>query len=374
MMKRTLHNAMRRAQRGVSLIEVLVAVAIGMIGILIMTQAYLTSDEFNKATLGAGGAQTNGNIALFTLEREGRMAGYGFNSAAALECGNINWHYNGQYSGNLGGGLPNIELAPVVITTTAGAPDQITIMYATGEQRVTPATIDKTMPSSSSEINIDGTSGFQDNDLVLMVSRTSPVTCTMVQLTQVQTSASKLQHNPGVSAPYNPPGGGSLFPAYTKNDPLFNLGNPIVRTYAIVNDSLRASDVFLNAAAAGSGNFDMVDGIVDMRALYGKDTNDDGVVDVYDNVKPVGGAQWLQVLSLRIAVVARVGHYEKPSGPNCDATTANPTWTYENPVGTPQTASFNWTDLTVPSNQARCYRYRVFETTVPLRNMIWRYV
>lgn len=55
-MKRTLQNAMRRAQRGVSLIEVLVAVAIGMIGILIMTQAYLTSDEFNKATLGAGGA------------------------------------------------------------------------------------------------------------------------------------------------------------------------------------------------------------------------------------------------------------------------------------------------------------------------------
>ena len=367
-MKRTLQNAMRRAQRGVSLIEVLVAVAIGMIGILIMTQAYLTSDEFNKATLGAGGAQTNGNIALFTLERETRMAGYGFNSAAALECGNINWHYSGNYSGNLGGGLPNIELAPVVITSAPNTPDQITIMYATGEQRVTPGTLDK------SELNIDGTSGFQDNDLILMVSRTPPVTCTMMQLTQVQTSASKLQHNPGVSAPYNPPGGGSLFPAYVKNDSIFNLGNPIVRTYAIVNDSLRMSEVFLNAATPGSGNFDMVDGIVDLRALYGKDTNNDGVVDVYDNVKPVGGAQWLQVLSLRVAVVARVGHYEKPTGANCDATTANPTWSYENPVGTPQSATFDWTDLTIPANQGRCYRYRVFETTVPLRNMIWRYV
>ena len=367
-----MHNVMRRAQRGMSLIEVLVAIAIGMIGILIMTQAYLTSDEFNKATLGAGGAQTNGNVALFTLEREARMAGYGFNNAAALECGNINWYYNGQYSGNLGGSLQNIELAPVVITTTPGAPDQITIMYATGEQRVTPGTLGKTMPNASSELNVDGTSGFNQNDLVLLVSKTSPVTCTMVQLTQIQTSAQKLQHNPGGSAPYNPPGAG-LFPAYVKNDPLFNLGNPIIRTYSIVNNSLRASEVFLNAATPGSGNFDMVDDIVDMRAMYGKDTNNDGVVDVYDNIKPTTGAAWMQVLSLRVAVVARVGHYERPTGANCDATTANPTWGYENPVGTPQTAVFNWTDMTDVTNQARCYRYRVFETTVPLRNMIWRY-
>jgi type IV pilus assembly protein PilW len=372
MMRQTMQYAMRRAQRGMSLIEVLVAIAIGMIGILIMTQAYLTSDEFNKATLGAGGAQTNGNVALFSLEREARMAGYGFNSAAALECGNLNWYYNGNYSGNLGGSLPNIELAPVVITSTAGAPDQITIMYATGEQRVTPGTLSKSMPSASSELNVDGTSGFQQNDMVLLVSKTAPVTCTMVQLTEIQTSASKLQHNPGGSAPYNPPGAG-LFPAYAKNDSLFNLGNPIIRSYAIVNESLRVSEVFLNAATPGSGDFDLVDGIVDMRALYGKDTNDDGVVDVYNNVKPVGGAAWLQVLSLRIAVVARVGHYEKPTGANCAATTANPTWTYENPVGTPQTATFNWTDLTDVTNQARCYRYRVFETTVPVRNMIWSY-
>jgi type IV pilus assembly protein PilW len=372
-MHNIMHHAMRRAQRGMSLIEVLVAIAIGLIGILIMSQAYLTSDEFNKATLGAGGAQTNGNVALFTLEREVRMAGYGMNSGTALECGNINWYYNGQYSGNLGGTLPDVKMAPVVITPTAGAPDKITIMYATGEQRVTPGTISKTMPSASSELNVDGTSGFHENDMVLLVNKTSPVSCTMVQLTQIQPSAAKLQHNPGGSAPYNPPGAG-LFPAYSKNDSLFNLGNPIVRSYEIANDTLRVNEVYFAPGAAGAtATLDLVDGIVDMRAMYGKDTNNDGAVDVYDTTTPTDGAGWLQVLAIRIAVVARVGNYEKPTGADCDATVANPTYKYENPVGTPQTGIFNWTDMTDVTNQARCYRYRVFETTVPVRNIIWRY-
>ena len=372
-MHNVMHHAMRRAQRGMSLIEVLVAIAIGLIGILIMSQAYLTSDEFNKATLGAGGAQTNGNVALFSLEREIRMAGYGMNSSSALECGNINWYYNGQYSGNLGGTLPNVKMAPVVITTTAGAPDKITIMYATGEQRVTPGTISKSMPSASSELNVDGTSGFHTNDMVLLVNKTPPISCTMVQLTAIQASAAKMQHNPGVTAPYNPPGAG-LFPAYAKNDSLFNLGNPIVRSYEIANDSLRVNEVYFAPGAAGpSATLDLVDGIVDMRAMYGKDTNNDGAVDTYDTTTPTTGAGWLQVLAIRIAVVARVGNYEKPSGANCDATMANPTYKYENPVGTPQTGTFNWTDMTDVTNQARCYRYRVFETTVPVRNIIWRY-
>ena len=357
------------AQRGTSLAEILVASAIGMIGMLVIAQAYIASDRFNRSTLGEGGAQTSGTIALFTLEREARMGGYGLNNPSLLGCGALNWYYNGDYSGNLGGTLPDIVLAPFNITVTPGQPDKITVVYSATE-RVLPTTLTKSMPSASSELNVDGTSLFAKGDLVVMVNQAGPTSCTMAQITEVQGSAAKIQHNPGISAPFNPPSAG-LFPAYVTDDLVFNLGNPKVRTYAIANNSLQLTDALLSAA--GATTFDLVPGIVDLRAEFGKDngTNNgtvtsasyianDGVVDSYDNTTPASSAEWRQVFAVRIAVLARVGVYDKPTGGACTATTAVPTWANG-------TRSF-----IVPEGVPSCYRYRVFETLVPLRNMIWQ--
>ena len=115
----------RGGQRGMSLVEILVAMAIGLIGMLVITQAYIATDKFNRSTLGESGAQTNGTVALFTLARDIRMAGYGMSNAAAFGCGKVNWYYDPDYSTNLGGTLPDIILAPVYITVTPGQPDQI---------------------------------------------------------------------------------------------------------------------------------------------------------------------------------------------------------------------------------------------------------
>jgi len=370
-------NLMRIHQRGMSLVEILVAVAIGLIGILIITQAYITSDNFNRTTLGEGGAQTNGTIALFTLERELRQAGYGIASSAALGCGAINYYRNGQYSGNLGGPLPNIQLAPVVITTTPGVPDQITVMYSTASEAIVPTTLSKSMPNASAELSVDGTAGFQVGNMVLMVNKTPPQTCTMLEITSVSVPASNIQHNPGAGGVYNPPGAG-LFPAYQKDDMVFNLGNPRVRTYSIGNNSLRLFDMLFNSAAPVT--FDMVDGIVDLRAHYGKDngvnnntvTNavyaaDDGIVDSYSSVTPVNAAEWAQVHSVRIAVLARIGTYERPTGGACTATTVTPTWS-----GSTNLLATPLSPFVLPEGLPSCYRYRMFETVIPLRNMIWR--
>ena len=349
----------RAKQRGMSLVEVLVAVAIGLIGILVITQAYLATDKFNRSTMGENGAQTNGAIALYTISRDLRMAGYGISDTAAFGCGKINWYYDPNFSTNVGGTLPDIILAPVYITVTPGQPDEITTMASTAD-RIIPGKLTSNMPLPSSELNVDNPVGFSDNDLVLMVSSTSPVKCTMEQVTQVQPSAAKMQHNPGVTAPYNPPaGGGGKFPAYKTGDLVVNLGNPQVRTYSIANGNLRVTDTLLQAT--GVAPYDIASGVVDLRAQYGKDNGvdngtvansvfnaDDGVVDSYDNVAPASSAEWREVLSMRLAVLARIGVYEKPNSSGvCTATTTAPTW-----AG----GSF-----TLPEGLPSCYRYRVFQ-------------
>lgn len=167
------------------------------------------------------------------------------------------------------------------------------------------------------------------------------------------------------------PAGWASFPTYASDDSIYNLGDaPVIRTYSINNRKLRLTDLL--GQAAGQAPIDVVDGIVDMRAQYGKDngggggTANDGTVDEYNSTTPTTSTEWQQVLSIRLALLARIGQYEKPaSGTDCDATTAAnaPTWSG---------GSFSKMDFATTTSEDRCYRYRVYESNVPLRNMIWR--
>jgi type IV pilus assembly protein PilW len=360
---------MRIRQSGLSLVELMVAMVIGLVGILAMTQAYLTSDRFNRATTGEGSAQTGGLIALYQMERDVRMAGYGIASSSALGCGTIDWYYDPNYSASIqpGSPLPILTLAPVTITTNGTNPDIVTIMYSTSAERLMPTSI-TSFVAKSSEVTVDGVYGFNTGDLILLVNSTSPTRCTLGKITQVQSGPQKLQLNPGVSAPYNPPAWGSFPGTYASGDLMLNLGNPVVRSYSINSNKLRVTDALLQAA--GAAPLDIVDSIVDLRAQYGKDngagggTANDGRVDEYNNTMPTTAAEWQQVLSIRMGVLARIGVYEKPTtGTNCDATTTARTWSG---------GTFTKLDFATVTSEDRCYRYRVFETVVPLRNMIWR--
>ena len=89
-----------------SLVELMVGMLIGLIGIIIITHLYVTNDQYKRSTTGAGTAQVNGAIALYTLEREIRMAGYGINHPLALNCNApvtpncspLQYYYNGNSS------------------------------------------------------------------------------------------------------------------------------------------------------------------------------------------------------------------------------------------------------------------------------------
>jgi type IV pilus assembly protein PilW len=370
-----------RRERGMSLIELMVGMLIGLIGIVIITHLYVTNEQYKRSTTGSGTAQVNGAIALYTLERDVRMAGYGVNHSGALGCSTavvggspIQYYYEGKgYSNPPVGGstLPPLVLAPVVITSVAGSPDVISLLYSSDAERALPGTLSESMPSPSAEFKMDGVAGFEIGNLVVVAQG---ATCMLTQITQVQTASSNLQHNPGISAPFNPPGGGNLLPAFTQGALVFNLGTPTWRTYSINTNplvnayKLMVADIFGVLAPGSNPSVDLVDDIVDLQAQYGRDTNDDGVVETWDTNTPTTATGWTQVLAVRLAVLTRSGNYVRPSvaGGACEATLAIPDWSGYLESG------LAGDRFTIPGGMPSCYKYRVFETTIPLRNMIWR--
>ena len=357
--------AMHRLMRGFSLIELLVGLVIGLISTIIIFQVFAVSEGYKRTTTGGGDAQTNGATALFTIERDLRQAGYGINSAALLGCEVHGWDEQAAS----GGASITLILAPVVITQgTDDAPDTVTVLYGDGAFMPEPAKLIQNMPSSSSAYKVDNRYGFFEGGLVIAAEPGK--TCTLAQVSTLPGTpgnSSNVVHNSGtytigvgsgsaqVPTRYNRPSGlpSPYNVSYGTSAKLFNLGAlPSSNTYSIQNAQLMLRSLFSDAPTVSNPIFDE---IVQLQAQYGKDTNNDGIVDVFDETTPTTAAGWAQVLAARVALIARSGQYEKEQV-------------------TPATLAM-WTDAGAPTwtldDEERHYRYKTYSTIVPLRNMIW---
>ncbi len=116
---------------------------------------------------------------------------------------------------------------------------------------------------------------------------------------------------------------------------------------------------------AAVSNFVISDGIVLLKAEYGTDANGNGVVDPgeWSQAAP---ANVRSVLAVRLAVVARSVQPEKPgvAGGPCDTTSVFPTWSDSAAVPLNLSANIGLAG----GDDWKCYRYKTFENTVPLRN------
>jgi type IV pilus assembly protein PilW len=150
---------------------------------------------------------------------------------------------------------------------------------------------------------------------------------------------------------------------------LVNLGQPgdmIYRSYAVDSKGLALTE-FDFATATQQATADSYAGIVSLQAVYGKALgNTNQQADTWNADNPAAdavtgtGNGWSRVVAIRIAVVARSAQYEKT-----EVTTALPQWRPD-PAAAP-------VSIKVDGNPDwQHYRYKVYETTVPLRNVIWQ--
>lgn len=366
MPRTTQHN---NRQGGFTLIELMVGAVLGMLTVIVIAQV-LVQSESTRRTLGSGGdAEVNGSLATFGLQREIQMAGYGLSSEPrAMGC-----KVNAKYDSS---GTPMaITLAPVVITQGSGtAPDEVTILYAATQTSSVPINIKEDHPQAQEYFAVSSALGIQAGDQLIAVPKTISASseCTLLSATDDAASPLGLERIPHASSnKWNHP---ALHPAggYPPNSFLINVGRLVQKTYSVSDNNALQVETLSSSNGAVSTS-DAYSNIVNLQALYGKDTNNDGTVDKYEAASPSSATEWTQVLSIKIALVARSGNYEKE-----EVTTAAPIWDYGSNIDPTDETLITCHDgrkcitLDVSGDTDwKHYRYKVYSNTVPLRNVLW---
>ncbi len=353
----------RAGSRGMTLIEVLIAMAVSLVVTLAVYQTFAASEGYRRSATAGGDATFNGSLAMYSLQRELRMAGFGLNSTQLLGCRVFAYD---------GGTDPvrelDFTLAPVAITQGAGsAPDVIDITFSNTEAVPAPVRLTQATPTNVADLRIDNGFGIQAGHLLIVGEPGAD--CTLQQATNTPTleapgqqdllkrvsGAYRTPFGTWANSRYNKPGG--LGPLYTLAGMVTPIGGaPAVNRYYVQNGNL-----VMDQRLQGSMEMPVAASIVQLQAQYGKDTDADGAIDTWDEVTPNAANGWAQVIAIRLALVARSALPERPDPATgaCTTTTVLPTWS----VGDLDvSADPNW----------RCYRYRVFESTISLRNMVWR--
>jgi type IV pilus assembly protein PilW len=390
----------RLGQRGFSLVELMVALVIGMVLTLAVFAVLAAWEGRKRITTGLNDLEQAGNLALYQLDTWIRSAGSGFSGAAAVDNSIYGCllHATGAGGQTLPrtealpapfasvdpGGDGNFPLLPVMILPGATEPgesgepsDALLIMGGTAAQ--SGVALAMAAPPTGTSLTLDNSLGFQAGDLLLLADNKLGPNC---MLTQVDKGFSS---NDGKSTDVKL--GGSFHAATigtasiaSSFDPdsavILPMGAPGTHSpqFLLVgvgdHNTLFGYDL-LQTAGSATALQARADGVFELHALYGVDDDGDGLVDDWASAEAgdysvealMDGSSGAKQRILRIKAV-RVGLILRTTLPEKEA----------NETSTPETLvlfSDLAEDLQVRrplGDEARRYRYRVMEATLPLRN------
>jgi type IV pilus assembly protein PilW len=369
-----------KQQRGFSLIEILVGIIIGMVGLLVIFKTVAIWDNHTRTTVSGGDSQVAGTLAMFNLERDIKSAGLGFGAAPAGVMGCTVKGVDVVTGRNL-----SFPLNPVTINVGAGgAPDTLTVLSGNSSFFVDNALV---RGSTANTKQFKDATGFRAGDVAVLAPRTG-TDCELIQIT-ANNSATRVsvEHRVGDYVPdpayqaasavarYNVAAGttGTYVPGGT----MFNLGAaPQRNIWSIAGGRVlgRVDDM------QGTNLIEVSDGVISMKAMYGVDADNNNAISDAEWVT-AAPADWTRVRAVRVALLVRSSQFEKPLLASSAAVAMPPTPSSKNPawfggnfvmtnVDVGNSADTHSDTDVVPENW-RFYRYRVYEKVIPLRNMIW---
>jgi type IV pilus assembly protein PilW len=387
-------------QRGLTLVELLVAMAIGLIVTLAVTSVVSVGEAHKRTTTSGNDMGQSGSFAAYALDRALRSAGSGFVQSANLGVFGCKLSvsrdiggtattilprataFAAPFAGFLGGAgataSGNLRVAPLLIgkSQSAAGSDVLAVMGGNAAAGDIPRPI-RSEITGTNNLRLNNTVGLRDGDVGLVARDGSP-DCLIEQVNVTDAAAFAAAGNEVL------PLGGQYFTSTGSDTSLATLaasGSAYFTTLGNVgasnlqfqligvgaNRTLFSYDL-LRAAGTGSDADALqalADGVAELHALYGVDTNGDGIINGW--VDPSGDyaiatlmttpATMRQIVAVRVALVMRSANFEKEE------------------VSPGSLILFN--DLAAAlrrtvtiGTEDRHYRYRVIDTIIPLRNML----
>lgn len=376
-----MNNGQRKRTAGFSLVEVMVGIAIGLVTVLVVSQVMQVAESRKRTSTSGADAAVNASLSLYSIERDGRNAGFGYTTVPS----SVGCEVRAKYGATATRTFP---LVPAMITDGAnGAPDQVRFFASSKNGITLPTRISGNHKKDDASFSVDSDIGIDIGDMMVAVpiALAGGTWCTVFRVAGAKT-ANQVPHTLAEST-WNQTAENSILPdgGYSRDDYLINLGSFVDRAYGIAFDAntgrytLRLTE--FNMAANTNSVQDLYPDVVQLQAVYGKETDSpsDNAIDEWSATAPANDVEWRQVRALRIALVTRSASQESQNvtldgalaDSTCDSDTPHPAAVCWRPDPAGKGVKINVNINNANPNWQR-YRYRVVETTIPLRNMIWQ--
>lgn len=337
---------------GHSLVDALVGLAIAMVTLAVVYEAFVATDTVRRNAASVADAQANAAFALFALASQIGNAGAGRSSAAR-------WLDTCPVVADVA-----LTLRPVaVLITDSGAadrPDSVVVKQSFAHAVAMPAAF--AAPAvTGADLRIESPDGFDAGDRIVAITRTG--NCAATQVTAVTGPVAGVIDIAHTGIPIDLP----------ITSVLVNLG-PAARAstvrFDVASEVLRSADI-VNADAP----VPLASNVVNLKFQYGIDTDGDGTLDTWVRAEAAGpwsqatllaapGATLERIKALRVGIIVRGERLER-------ALTRNFHWVLFDCEQDDKSACPGRLEGTIPGSANGSHRYRTLETVIPLRNVIW---
>ncbi len=347
-MKTINYNAFRINQNGFTLIEIMLAMMLGLLLMIGTIQIFISSKTTSRVEHALARLQENGRFAINFIAKDLRMAGYkgciSRDSSTLVNSLKNPANFLNNFAIPMQGfeATSTTTWTPALDTTiaTGTQPNNETDVISIRMAEATNAAIASPGMTAvnTNPITMASTIGISSGDIIIIAD------CQGSAVTQAINVTSTTVDRTNATSPPSIPGNNSLNLGRAFNDRAVILRADVI-TYFV---SIGASGepvlwrLFNNRPRSTNNPTELIEGIENMQILYGEDSDNDGAANIYRIANIV--SDWDRVVSVRISLLLRS--------------------TSDNLVAQPQNYIYNGVTTTASDHRIR----QVFTTTLSIRN------